>query len=94
MNYTVLILIIVALVALFPVIEHAATSPATLTQLATSSTSPGAMYGVSPWWTPIQGGGCGSGVCGGQGRPAWQYNNTRPVMQRGMYFGNPQFRRV
>lgn len=94
----VIILLIIVLLMFFPIIEHAATSPATLMQLSTSSTS--LPYGSRPyagWYIPRSScgnGGCASGVCGGQGRPEWQFHNVRPVMQRGVHFGNPSWTRL
>lgn len=86
-----ILLLAVILFTLFPLIEHAASSPGTLTQLATSSVTT-----LPPQYQYTVGGGhgdCVNCIGGLQGRPSFIHTNVRPVMQRGVYFNNPSWRR-
>ena len=86
----VLVTILIGIYYFIPVIEHAG-SPATLTQLATSSVN------TLPYV-------CGYGECGynnygggyyggSRGRPFNYNSNVRPVMQRGVNFYYPSWSR-
>ena len=102
-NLTTTIIFVIILFSFSRLIEKFATSPATLTQLATSSTTTLPFYGGGGW---NYHGGAYAGYCPnarfsygwGAGRPFGPFGGysttVRPVMQRGVYFYNPSWTRL
>ena len=91
MQLLLLILLVFILLSKFlPIIEFAAGSPATLTQLATSSTTTLPFAYGAGWHGPNTYFGPPSNTTS---FPAQFYGGVRPVLQRGAHFWRPSYHR-